>query len=33
VFGGKMTCVVLEGETIGFLTADAVGEPVSIAHR
>jgi serine/threonine protein phosphatase 1 len=33
VFGGKMTCVVLEGETIGFLTADPVGEPVSIAHR
>jgi serine/threonine protein phosphatase 1 len=33
VFGGKMTCLVLEGETLGFLTADAVGEPVSIAHR
>jgi serine/threonine protein phosphatase 1 len=33
VFGGKLTCVVLEGETIGFLTADPVGEPVSIAHR
>jgi len=33
VFGGKMTCVVLEGETLGFLTADPVGEPVSIAHR
>ncbi|HEY1930969.1 MAG TPA: metallophosphoesterase [Acetobacteraceae bacterium] len=33
VFGGKLTCVVLEGETIGFLTADHVGEPVSIAHR
>jgi serine/threonine protein phosphatase 1 len=33
VFGGKMTCLVLEGETLGFLTADPVGEPVSIAHR
>jgi serine/threonine protein phosphatase 1 len=33
VFGGKMTCVVLEAETLGFLTADPVGEPVSIAHR
>ncbi len=33
VFGGKLTCVVLENETIGFLTADPVGEPVSIAHR
>ncbi len=33
VFGGKMTCVVLEGGTIGFLTADPVGEAVSIAHR
>lgn len=33
VFGGLMTCVVLEAETIGFLTAAPVGEPVSIAHR
>jgi serine/threonine protein phosphatase 1 len=33
VFGGKMTCLVLEDETLGFLTADPVGEPVSIAHR
>ena len=33
VFGGKMTCLVLEGETLGFLTTDPVGEPVSIAHR
>jgi serine/threonine protein phosphatase 1 len=33
VFGGKMTCLVLEGETLGFLTADPVGKPVSIAHR
>jgi serine/threonine protein phosphatase 1 len=33
VFGGMMTCVVLEAETIGFLTADPVGEPVSIVHR
>jgi serine/threonine protein phosphatase 1 len=33
VFGGKMTAAVLEAETIGFLTADPVGKPVSIAHR
>jgi serine/threonine protein phosphatase 1 len=33
VFGGKMTCLMLEGNTLGFLTADPVGEPVSIAHR
>jgi serine/threonine protein phosphatase 1 len=33
VFGGKLTCVVLEGETIGFLTAEPVGQPVSIAYR
>jgi serine/threonine protein phosphatase 1 len=33
VFGGKMTCVVLEGETLGFLTSDPVGQPASIAHR
>ena len=33
VFGGKMTCLVLEGESLGFLTAEPVGEPVSIAHR
>jgi serine/threonine protein phosphatase 1 len=33
VFGGKMTCVVLEGETLGFLTADPLDPPVSIAHR
>ena len=33
VFGGKLTCVVLQADTIGFLTADPVGEPVSIAHR
>ena len=33
VFGGKMTCLVLEGDTLGFLTTDPVGEPVSIAHR
>jgi len=33
VFGGKLTCLVLEGGTLGFLTADPVGEPVSIAHR
>ena len=33
VFGGKMTCLVLERDTLGFLAADPVGEPVSIAHR
>ena len=33
VFGGKMTCLVLEGETLGFFTAEPVGEPVSIVHR
>jgi serine/threonine protein phosphatase 1 len=33
VFGGKMTCLVLEDEKFGLLTADPVGEPVSIAHR
>jgi serine/threonine protein phosphatase 1 len=33
VFGGKMTCLVLEGKTLGFLTAEPVGEPVSIVHR
>jgi len=33
VFGGKMTCVVLEADTLGFLTADPVDPPVSIAHR
>ena len=33
VFGGQLTCLVLEGVTLGFLAADPVGEPVSIAHR
>ena len=33
VFGGKLTCVVLEADTLGFLTADPVDAPVSIAHR
>jgi len=33
VFGGLLTCVVLEGDTLGFLTAEPVHEPVSIAHR
>jgi serine/threonine protein phosphatase 1 len=33
VFGGKLTCLVLEGETLGFLTADPVGDPVSITHQ
>ena len=33
VFGGQLTCLVLEGETLGFLSADPVGTPVSIAHH
>jgi serine/threonine protein phosphatase 1 len=33
VFGGDMTCLVLEGDTLGFLTAAPVGEPVSMVHR
>ncbi len=33
VFGGKLTCVVLEVGTLGFLTADPLDPPVSIAHR
>jgi serine/threonine protein phosphatase 1 len=33
VFGGPLTCVVLEADTLGFLTADPVDPPVSIAHR
>jgi serine/threonine protein phosphatase 1 len=33
VFGGKMTCLVLETGTMGFLTADPVDAPVSMAHR
>ncbi|MBN8907266.1 MAG: metallophosphoesterase [Rhodospirillales bacterium] len=33
VFGGQLTCLVLEADTLGFLTADPVHEPVSIAHR
>jgi serine/threonine protein phosphatase 1 len=33
VFGGEMTCLVLEGDRLGFITAEPVGEPVSVAHR
>jgi serine/threonine protein phosphatase 1 len=33
VFGGKLTCVVLEDDTLCFLSTDPVDEPVSIAHR
>lgn len=33
VFGGVMTCAVLEADRIGFLFADPVDPPVSIAHR
>lgn len=33
VFGGTLTSAVLEGETVGFLTADPVDPPVSMVHR
>jgi serine/threonine protein phosphatase 1 len=33
VFGGVLTCLVLEGDRMGFLTAEPVHDPVSIAHR
>jgi serine/threonine protein phosphatase 1 len=33
VFGGKLTCAVLEADSIGFLTADTVDRPVPVAHR
>ncbi len=33
VFGGKLTCVVLEAGLMGFLTADPVDAAVSMAHR
>jgi serine/threonine protein phosphatase 1 len=33
VFGGELTCLVLEDDQLGFLTAAPVGEPVSIAHH
>jgi serine/threonine protein phosphatase 1 len=33
VFGGKLTCLVLEAATLGFLAADPVHQPVPIAHR
>jgi serine/threonine protein phosphatase 1 len=33
VFGGPLTCLVLEADRMGFLTAEPVHEPVSIAHR
>jgi serine/threonine protein phosphatase 1 len=33
VFGGLLTCLVLEDDRLGFLTAEPVHEPVSIAHR
>ncbi len=33
VFGGPLTCLVLETDQLGFLTADPMHEPVSIAHR
>jgi serine/threonine protein phosphatase 1 len=33
VFGGKLTCVVLEADKLSFLSADPLDPPVSIAHR
>ena len=33
VFGGKLSCAVLQADTLGFLAADPVDQPVSIAHR
>ncbi|MGE0420403.1 MAG: metallophosphoesterase [Acetobacteraceae bacterium] len=33
VFGGPLTCVVLEEKVLGFLTTEPLHEPVSIAHR
>jgi serine/threonine protein phosphatase 1 len=33
VFGGVMTCAMLEADRLGFLFADPVDPPVSIAHR
>jgi len=33
VFGGKLTCLVLEADRLGFLTAEPVDEPVPVAHR
>jgi serine/threonine protein phosphatase 1 len=33
VFGGLLTCVVLEEAVLGFLTAEPLHEAVSIAHR
>ena len=33
VFGGDLTCLVLEEDQLGFITAAPVGEPVSIAHH
>lgn len=33
VFGGPLTAVVLQGDTLGFLSAEPIDPPVSIAHR
>jgi serine/threonine protein phosphatase 1 len=33
VFGGKLTCLVLEADRLGFLQADPVDEPVPVAHQ
>lgn len=33
VFGNVLTCLVLEADTLGFISADPIDPPVSIAHR
>nr|WP_294500914.1 metallophosphoesterase family protein [uncultured Rhodopila sp.] len=33
VFGGKLTCLVLEADRLGFLQADSVDAPVPVAHQ
>ncbi len=33
VFGGKLTCLVLEADTLGFLQADPADDPVPVAHQ
>jgi serine/threonine protein phosphatase 1 len=33
VFGGKLTCLVLEADRLGFLQADPVDAAVPVAHR
>jgi serine/threonine protein phosphatase 1 len=33
VFGGKLTCLVLEADRLGFLQADPADDPVPVAHQ